>query len=238
MALEGRYINVNQRFCDIVGHPKEELLGGTWQEITHPEDLGTDLDQYFKLRDGLINSYQMEKRYIRKDGSLVWATMTVSLQRDDSDRPDYYIAVIEDISERKQAEQALQASEEFNRQVVNSTFDCVKVLDTEGLLLFMSPGGQRMLGLTDATTPIGKSWIDFWSGDDRQKAVRAIADARACRTAAFEGSFSTSNGKLKWWDVILTPSGMPKATLCACSASPVMLPSTSWRPKRLSAARS
>jgi PAS domain S-box-containing protein len=205
VSLEGRYINLNQRFCDIVGYPKEELLGKTWQQITHSEDLGTDLDQYFKLRDGLIKSCQTEKRYIRKDGSLIWANLTVSLQRDEADRPDYYIAVVEDITDHKRAERALQASEEFNRQVVNSTFDCIKVLDTEGLLLFMSPGGQRMLGLTDATTPIGTSWIDFWSGDDRQKAVRAISDARAGRTAAFEGGFPLSNGNLKWWDVVLTP---------------------------------
>lgn len=205
VSLEGRYINLNQRFCGIVGYSKEELLGKTWQEITHPEDLGADLGQCLKLRDGLIKSHQAEKRYIRKDGCIIWANLTVSLQRDEAGRPDYYIAVVEDITGPKRAEQALQASEEFNRQVVNSTFDCIKVLDTEGLLLFMSPGGQRMLGLTDATTPIGESWIDFWSGDERQKALRAIADARAGQTAAFEGGFSTSDGKLKWWDVVLTP---------------------------------
>jgi PAS domain S-box-containing protein len=113
VALEGRYINLNQRFCEIVGYPREELLGKTWQEITHPEDLAADLDQYFKLRDRLITSYQMEKRYIRQDGTVVWANMTVSLQWNESERPDYYIAVIENITNRKLAEAALIRSEKL-----------------------------------------------------------------------------------------------------------------------------
>lgn len=106
--LSGQWIRVNQRLCDIVGYSEEELLSGmTFQEITHPEDLAKDLAYIEKLSRGEIANYQMEKRYFHKNGQVVWINLTVSLERDETDQPVYFIAIIEDITERKEAEQAL-----------------------------------------------------------------------------------------------------------------------------------
>jgi PAS domain S-box-containing protein len=107
VALDGRWIRVNQRLCDIVGYDRDELMRLTFQDITHPEDLESDLAQVRRVVAGEIHTYSMEKRYIRKDGALIWINLTVSLVRDVRNEPQYFIAVIENISQRKQAEQQL-----------------------------------------------------------------------------------------------------------------------------------
>jgi PAS domain S-box-containing protein len=107
-ALDGSWLRVNQKLCYILGYTREELLEKTFQEITYPDDLDADLEQTRRLLAGEINTFTMEKRYIRKDGSVVWINLTVSLVREPSGDPGYFIAVIEDISERKQAEGKLE----------------------------------------------------------------------------------------------------------------------------------
>ncbi|MBS3909631.1 MAG: PAS domain S-box protein [Actinobacteria bacterium] len=99
--LEGRFIRLNKIYCDIVGYPKEELTNLRFQDITHPDDLENDLRQLRALRAGEIETYSMEKRYIKKDGSIAWVNLSASVVRNDDGEPRYYIAVVEDISERK-----------------------------------------------------------------------------------------------------------------------------------------
>ncbi|OUL22137.1 hypothetical protein BV372_30890 [Nostoc sp. T09] len=110
VSLQGHFIRLNQRFCEIAGYPQAELQTLTFQEITHPEDLTADLQQVEKLLAGEISTYSMEKRYIRKNGSIVWINLTVTLVRDRFGKPNYFISVIEDVSIRKQAEACLQES--------------------------------------------------------------------------------------------------------------------------------
>src|SRR3712207_4826773 len=115
-SLDGRWLRVNQRLCDIVGYSREELLEKTFQDITHPEDLDADLEKVHQLLAGEIGTASMEKRYFKKDGSIVWINLTISLVREPSGEAKYFIAVIEDITERKQAEEALQEVREAERQ--------------------------------------------------------------------------------------------------------------------------
>ena len=110
VALNGRFTRVNQRFCDIVGYTESEMLELGFQDITHPDDLEDDLANARRVFDGEIGIFSMEKRYVRKDSSLVWVSVTVSLVRDDSGAPNYFIAVVEDTTQRKQAELAVQNS--------------------------------------------------------------------------------------------------------------------------------
>ncbi len=107
VSLEGRFMDANQSLSIITGYCKEELLALTFQEITHPEDLESDLDNARKLISGAIPFYKMEKRYIRKDGSIVWIQLTASLLRDPEGAPMHFIAQIEDISERIETKQRL-----------------------------------------------------------------------------------------------------------------------------------
>ena len=92
VSLKGEWLLVNQRLCDIVGYNREELLSITFQDITHPEDLNSDLSFLERTLCGDINTYTLEKRYIRRDRSLVWINLTVSLVRDFDNTPLYFIS--------------------------------------------------------------------------------------------------------------------------------------------------
>src|SRR5215510_11338363 len=106
VAPDGCWLEVNQRMCDIVGYTREELMTKTFGDITHPDDLESDWNQARRLLAGEIENYSMEKRYYRKDGSIVWINLTVSLARKADGSPDYFVSVIEDISARKRLEEA------------------------------------------------------------------------------------------------------------------------------------
>ncbi len=106
--LDGHWLRVNQTLCGIVGYSQTELLSKTFQEITHPDDLDADLKLVQQLMAGECSDYSLEKRYIRKDGSPVWIELTVSLLRSSEGQPLYFIAVIEEIGDRIQAQQSLK----------------------------------------------------------------------------------------------------------------------------------
>ncbi|CAA9361433.1 MAG: Response regulator, partial [uncultured Gemmatimonadaceae bacterium] len=111
VALDGRWLRVNRRLCEVVGYAPDELLARTFQELTHPEDLASDLDLVTRLVAGEVPWYRMEKRYLHQAGHTVWAVLTVSLVRDAAGRAEYFLAVIEDVSDRKRTEAALRESE-------------------------------------------------------------------------------------------------------------------------------
>ncbi|HYH18169.1 MAG TPA: PAS domain S-box protein [Azospirillum sp.] len=102
--LDGHWIQINERLCEITGYPRDELYRISYRDITVPEDLPADLAQGQRLRAGEIDNYTLEKRYRRKDGAIVWVNLTVSLVRTADGQPLHYIAVVEDISARKRAE--------------------------------------------------------------------------------------------------------------------------------------
>ncbi len=105
---DGRWLQVNQKLCDIVGYSREDLMSRTFQDITHPDDLDADLRYVRQMLDGEIKTYSIEKRYVRKDGSLVWINLSVALVRGDTGLPNYFISIVEDISERKRIGTELQ----------------------------------------------------------------------------------------------------------------------------------
>ncbi len=103
---------MNQRFCEILGYSQQELDILTFKDITHPDDLKDSLERVGRLLSGAINSFTAEKRYIKKDGSIVWTNLTVSCIRGPDGRVEYCIPVLEDITDRKQAEEALHRTHE------------------------------------------------------------------------------------------------------------------------------
>ena len=111
LSLEGRYMRVNQRLCAILGFTPSELLSMSTRQLTHPDDLAAEEALMQAMLAGECSTYSLEKRSLRKDGSLVWVNRTVSLVRDLAGHPKYFVGVIEDISQRKQAEQARLESE-------------------------------------------------------------------------------------------------------------------------------
>ena len=119
MALvspEGRWLRVNQALCRIVGYTAEELLGSGYQALTHPDDLGADLHFERELLQGTRSYYQWEKRYFHKDGHTVWIALSMSLMRGSDRAPLYFIAQIQDISDRKRLEAELSDLTSFEQQ--------------------------------------------------------------------------------------------------------------------------
>jgi PAS domain S-box-containing protein len=111
VAANGRFLRVNDKLCTIVGYPREELLGLSFQDITHADDLEAALELVRQVLSGGITTYSIEKRYIRRNRSLVWVNLTVSLVRTAAGEPRHLIAVVEDITTRRRAEEALRISE-------------------------------------------------------------------------------------------------------------------------------
>ena len=134
VAPDGRWLRVNDKLCEIVGYGREELLGMRFRDITHPDDLDRDLEHVRRMLEGETDIYSTEKRYVRKDGSLIWVELTTSLLRDPSGEPKYFISVTEDITERKRVEKALREQtetlEKVNRigRLLSSELDLQKLV--------------------------------------------------------------------------------------------------------------
>jgi len=126
VSPEGRFLEVNDRFCTIARYSREELLACTYQEITHPDDLDSDVAQAMSLLAGEIDTYSIEKRYVTSSGEPVWIDLTVSLVRRPSSEPDYFVSVIVDIASRKEAEAAQQRYQGQLRLLINELNHRVK----------------------------------------------------------------------------------------------------------------
>lgn len=107
VSPRGQFVRVNPALCQMVGYPEPEFRKLTFQEITHPDDLEPDMENVERLVRGEISGYEMEKRYFRKDGSIVWIQLSVSAVRDDSGQPICFAAQIQDLTKRKEEEAKL-----------------------------------------------------------------------------------------------------------------------------------
>ncbi|WP_420145107.1 diguanylate cyclase domain-containing protein [Sphingobium sp.] len=103
VGLDGKFLMVNPRFCEISGHDADTLIQTGFQQITHPDDLNADEALLARLNAGELPRYSMEKRYIHSDGTVIWINLTVAMVRDDEDRPEFYVAVVEDMSDLRKA---------------------------------------------------------------------------------------------------------------------------------------
>jgi diguanylate cyclase (GGDEF)-like protein/PAS domain S-box-containing protein len=108
VALDGRWIRANARLCEILGYSQHQLENMTFQRVTHPDDLDADLKLLRQLERNEVNQYQVEKRYIRADGAVVWVNLNVNSKRSASGEPEYYVAVIQDITKQKAQQHELQ----------------------------------------------------------------------------------------------------------------------------------
>lgn len=104
VAPDGHWMRVNKALCNLLGYPSDELMRTDFQSLTHPDDLENDLDYVQQMLEGRRENYQMEKRYFHKSGRVIWTLLSVSMVWDDDGKPDYFIAQMQDITERKEME--------------------------------------------------------------------------------------------------------------------------------------
>lgn len=129
----GKFIQINQRYCDILGMTKNEMTSTNFQNITHPDDLKTDLNYMKLLLKGDIKEFRMEKRYIKKDGMIIWVNLSVSPMWDPGQKPTHHIAVVEDITQRKFVEEKLIKSNRLYAVISQVNQMIVRTKDKEKL---------------------------------------------------------------------------------------------------------
>lgn len=199
---EGRISYWNHGAEVLYGWSREEALGQTSHDLLQTES-SMPLDQITEElhRDG---RWTGELVHTRRDGQRLTVLVRKTLDRDPQGNPAAVLQTLTDISERKRVEENLRRSEEFNRSIIESSPDCIKVLDLEGNLLSLE-SGQALLGIDDIRPYLNTSWIDFWTGKDREAARAAVQVAAAGGEGNFVGFFRTLRGEPKWWDVAISP---------------------------------
>lgn len=172
VSPEGKLLQVNTRVSEMLGYTEEELLSKTFQDITHPDDLDTDLNYVRQMLAGEIQTYNTEKRYFHKHGQIIWALLSVSLVRNSNGSPLCFISQIKDINDSKLAEEALQASERRFKSLIRNSSDSITILDKNGTQIFVSDVVERMLGYTPSEL-INIPVIEEMIHPNDQEAVRA-----------------------------------------------------------------
>jgi len=152
VGLDGRWLRVNQKVCEIVGYSMEELLQNTFQEITHPDDLEADLALMRKCLSGELTTMRIIKRYIRKDGSIVPVCLTISVVPEKSGKPSYSIVVIEDISGRMKTEAQLR----LRSAALEASANAMVITNAKGAIEWTNPAFSRFTGYT-AEEALGKT---------------------------------------------------------------------------------
>ena len=202
-AKTGRIIRANAKFCELTGYSAEELAEMTPADLNFAEDRDADAKAIGQLLRGEVAFYEAEKRCVRKDGGIIWIHVNATLLRDADGRPERTMAVIQDITERKEAIEALRASEEFSRTILQSSPDCVKVLDGEGRLQFMNTNGMCAMEIDDFAPFLNQPWWNLWGAENTETIKNAVATALQSGTAHFQALCPTAKGTIKWWDVVV-----------------------------------
>ncbi|MGR8934937.1 MAG: chemotaxis protein CheB [Gammaproteobacteria bacterium] len=159
-ALTGRWLHVNPRLCEITGYTQEEMLAASFADFTHPEDAVREAKLYAELCEGRRSKFTLEKRYVRKDGSPIWVNLCASLVTHASGKPDYCVAVVEDISARKAAEDELRDSEARFRLIVLNTPAPTMIYDELGGIVALSRSWTAMTGFNEDDIPTLETWLE------------------------------------------------------------------------------
>ena len=172
VGLDGRFLQVNAALCTLIGYSAPELLTRTFQGITHPDDLEVHRGQVDRLQAGEINGFQLEKRYLHKNGRVVWARLSASLVRDERGSPVHVIAMIEDVTARKQAEEDLRASEAKYRALVEQLPAVVYILAADELQtpMYFSSYIEEVTGETpEEALALAGHWLELVHPEDRER---------------------------------------------------------------------
>ena len=175
--LDGVLTDVNQKFCDMLGYTRQELIGRTGRDITHPEDYGTGARLRLAAARGGPRYGVNEKRYLRKDGRAIWVRRTKSIAQDDEGRARYIINIVEDISARKRIEQDLRTNIERFEAVSRATNDAVWDWDLQTGKLWWNDGFLALFGYrSDQIDGTVDTWCRYVHDDDRARVVDGIHD--------------------------------------------------------------
>jgi PAS domain S-box-containing protein len=211
-AIDGSWLRVNSAFCELTGYEAEELYALTFSDITHPDDLETTLEADATLLSGEVGSYELEKRYLRKNGETVWVSLAVGLQRGEDGEPLHYIVTAQDISLRKRME------EDLARTAPGAPIDrdLMCMVDGESRFVGLEGGWRDVLGWERAELR-GRELVEYVHPDDRESTARELAGLARIDSgwSSFRNRFRNRNGSWSWlaWSAIAQPDGRVACTV-------------------------
>ncbi len=173
VGLDGRWLKVPPTLCELLGYTEEELLVSSFKEVTHPDDFEADWSQCLRLISGEIRSFDLEKRYLHKDGHVIWVYLNCSIVEDDYGKPLHFITYIQDITDRKLAEQALLESNERNRAILRALPDMMFLQSKEGTYLDYYARDKNFL-LAPPEVFLGKKVRDVLPPDLAERVMESI----------------------------------------------------------------
>ncbi len=179
VAFNGHWLSVNHALCNMLGYSETELVEMSFQDVTYPDDLGPDLDLMQKTLSGELNGYRLDKRYIRKDGHIIPVQIDVTLVRDVDGAPMHFLTHVQDVSERRRFEHLLQQEKERFQVALSSITDAVFITDTRGIVDFVNPIGEHLLGAV-AGELLGRRLgevVDLWDETGATRLPLMVPDA-------------------------------------------------------------
>ncbi len=201
VAPDGKWLEVNDRLCAIVGYSRQELLGLSFQDITHPDDLETDLARVAELLANQRESYSLEKRYLHRDGHIVPIALHAALVRHPDGTPDFFVAVVQDESARHHAQTKAANLNRHFLAMLDRVSDFVYFKDAEGRYTHVSSSAARWLGLDD--------WRDLIGRTDSELLDPAVARRREAADARVTAARAPSLGDV---EPIKAPGGKTRLT--------------------------
>ncbi|WP_342108105.1 PAS domain S-box protein [Methylobacterium sp. SI9] len=205
MGLDGRVDDWNEGATRILGWSPAEMVERPADVFFTPEDRANGIAAK-EMRAALEHGRGIDERWhLRKDGTRFWANGEMMALRDEAGEAIGFLKILRDRTEQRNAAARLQDSEAFLRSVLDSSADCIKVLDLDARIGFMNAGGQRVMEVDDFDGVAGMDWTAFWDEAGKAEARAAVEAASAGGVGRFTGPACTMKGTPKWWDVQVTP---------------------------------
>jgi PAS domain S-box-containing protein len=195
---------INQTYCDFFGVTVQQIAGQNWRPLVHADDVAGYAAEFLACVEAR-RPFQAEVRVRRVDGQWRWMESRARPRLASSGEFLGMVGCSVDITERKRSEAALRASEAFSRLVLESSPDCVQILDADGCLAFMNRNGQRLMEFDDFGVLKGRPWEQIWPDAERARVREAVANGLRGEVSRFKASAATATGQTRWWDVIVAP---------------------------------
>lgn len=195
--IHKRYVEVNRKTCDMLGYSRQELLNMTWEQVTYPDDIQANVDNFNRVLSGEIDTYQMNKRFIHKDGQLLYITLFVVCQRKPDGSVRQFLSSMIDITEAHKAQEALKLSEENYRRIVETAQEGICMMDAKENPVFINNKMAQLLGYS-AEEMMQHPYSYYLFEDDLSEHTLQMQNRTAGKNAFYERRFRKKDGGTLW----------------------------------------